>query len=122
DLPFIPPEIRNGDDEISAAERGALPTLLTRDDMRGDLHMHSVWSDGHDSIEMMVRACRTLGYEYIAITDHSPASGLSHRLTVKNFSKQAEEIAELRERYTDITILHGCEADILPEGGLDFPD
>jgi DNA polymerase (family 10) len=122
DLPLIPPEIRNGDDEIAAADRGDLPRLLTENDIRGDLHMHSVWSDGRDAIETMVSTCRDLGYEYMAITDHSPASGLSQSLTVQNVRRQAEEVEQLRERFPDITILHGCEVDILPEGRLDFPD
>ncbi len=122
DLPFIPPEIRNGDDEIAAAERGTLPALLTGDDIRGDFHMHSVWSDGRDSIETMVRACRDLGYEYIAITDHSPASGTARSLSVQTVKRQADEIAAVRERVSGITILHGCEVDILPKGHLDFPD
>jgi DNA polymerase (family 10) len=121
-LPFIPPEIRDGDGEIGAAEQGALPRLLTREDIRGDLHMHSVWSDGRDSIETMVAACRDLGYEYIAITDHSPASGVARSLTARNVKRQAEEIAGVRERFPEITILHGCEVDILPEGRLDFHD
>ena len=85
--------------------------------------MHSVWSDGRDSIETMVRTCRDLGYEYVAITDHSPRfGGLTQTLTVQNVRRQAEEIAALRERFPDIAILHGCEVDILPEGRLDFPD
>jgi DNA polymerase (family 10) len=121
-LPFIPPEIRNGDDEIALASRGALPALVTRDDIRGDLHMHSTWSDGRDSIDQMVDACRDLGYEYIAITDHSPHSAAARNLTVDGVRKQAEEIARARERFPDITILHGCEVDILPDGRLDFPD
>jgi DNA polymerase (family 10) len=121
-LPLIPPEIRNGEGEIAAAEHGALPPLVTREDIRGDLHMHSVWSDGRDSIETMVGACRDLGYEYIAITDHSPASGVARSLTAKNVKRQAEEIAGVRERFPDIAILHGCEVDILPGGRLDFQD
>jgi DNA polymerase (family X) len=122
DLPLIPAEIRNGDDEIAAAGRGALPRLLTEKDIRGDLHMHSVWSDGRDTIETMVSTCRDLGYEYVAITDHSPSSGCTQTLTVQNVQRQAEEVEQLRERFPDIAILHGCEVDILPEGRLDFPD
>jgi DNA polymerase (family 10) len=121
-LPFIPPEIRNGDDELRAARDGTLPRLVSRDDIRGDLHMHSSWSDGRDSIEAMVGACRDLGYEYIAITDHSPRSAASRNLAVDGVKRQAEEIAGLRERYSDISILHGCEVDILPDGRLDFAD
>jgi DNA polymerase (family 10) len=121
-LPFIPPEIRNGDDEIRAARDGELPRLVSRADLRGDLHMHTSWSDGRDSVEMMVGACHELGYDYIAITDHSPRSMASRTLTVDGVARQRDEIAAARERYPDITILHGCEVDILPDGRLDFPD
>jgi DNA polymerase (family 10) len=121
-LPLIPPEIREGGEEIVAAERGALPSLLTLENIRGDLHMHSRWSDGHESIAAMVEACRALKYEYVAITDHSPHSGAPRSLTVQAVARQADEIAALRERLPDITILHGCEVDILPDGRLDFAD
>jgi DNA polymerase (family X) len=121
-LPFIPPEIRNGDEEIAAARGGALPALVSRSDVRGDLHMHSTWSDGRDSIEVMVDTCRSLGYEYMAITDHSPHSAATRNLSVDGVERQAEEIADLRARYPDIAILHGCEADILEDGSIDFPD
>jgi DNA polymerase (family 10) len=121
-LPFITPEIRNGDDEVAIASRGELPALVERRHIRGDLHMHSTWSDGRDPIEAMVLACRGLGYEYMAITDHSPHSAAVRNLTADGVRKQADEIAELRETYPDITILHGCEVDILPDGRLDFPD
>jgi DNA polymerase (family 10) len=121
-LPFIPPEIRHGDDEVAAAARGELPRLLSASDIRGDLHMHSTWSDGRDAIEAMVDACRVLGYEYMAITDHSEHSAAIRNLTADGVRRQADEIAVLRERYGDITILHGCEVDILPDGRLDFPD
>ena len=121
-LPFIPPEIRNGDEEIERARRGDLPALVSRDEIRGDLHMHSLWSDGHDPIEAMVEGCRALGYEYMAMTDHSQHSAAARNLTLDGVKKQADEIAQLRERFPDITILHGCEVDILPDGKLDFPD
>jgi DNA polymerase (family 10) len=121
-LTFIPPEIRNGEDEIELASRGALPTLVTRRDIRGDLHMHSVWSDGRDPIAAMVEECRALGYEYMAITDHSPHSAASRNLTVDTVKQQADEVARLRDAYPGIAILHGCEVDILPDGRLDFPD
>jgi DNA polymerase (family 10) len=121
-LPFIPPEIRNGEDEIEVATRGALPSLVSRADIRGDLHMHSVWSDGRDPIEAMVATCQALGYEYMAITDHSPHSAAARNLTVDGIKRQAEEIASLREQYPGIAILHGCEVDIRPDGRLDLPD
>jgi DNA polymerase (family 10) len=121
-LPVIPAEIRNGEEEIELASRGTLPALVSRADIRGDLHMHSTWSDGRDSVEAMVTECLALGYEYIAITDHSQHSAASRNLTLDGVTRQAEEIARLREQYPSISILHGCEVDILPDGRLDFPD
>jgi DNA polymerase (family 10) len=121
-LPFIPPEIREGNDEIPAAEGSRLPRLVADGDIRGDLHVHSDWSDGSDTIEAMVQTARTLGYEYIAITDHSPHAGATRTLSLESISRQATEIEALRSRFPDITILHGCEVDILPGGRLDFPD
>jgi DNA polymerase (family 10) len=84
--------------------------------------MHTTWSDGRDSIDAMVEACRALGYQYVAITDHSPHSAATRNLSIDGVKRQAEEIATARDRYPDITILHGCEVDILPDGRLDFPD
>jgi DNA polymerase (family 10) len=121
-LPCIPPEIRNGDEEIVRAARGDLPTLVALRDIRGDLHMHSLWSDGRDPIDAMVQGCRALGYEYMAITDHSPHSAAARNLTADGVRKQADEIAHLREQHPDIAILHGCEVDILADGRLDFPE
>jgi len=122
DLPCIPAEIRNGEDELAAARGGTLPTLVSRGDIRGDLHMHTQWSDGRDATEAMVEMCVSLGYAYLAITDHSPHSRASRNLSVDGVRRQADEIAALRERYPQITILHGCEADILSDGRLDFND
>ena len=121
-LPCIPPEIREGGEEIALASRGELPALVARADIRGDLHMHSLWSDGRDPIDTMVQGCVALGYEYMAITDHSPSSAAIRNLTVDGVNKQADEIARLRDRYPAIAILHGCEVDILPDGRLDFAD
>ena len=122
ELPFIPPELRNGEDELDLARRNQLPSLVTASDIRGDLHMHSYWSDGRDSIEAMVQGCIALGYDYLALTDHSPRSAASRNLSVDDVARQADEIAALRERYPQIDILHGCEVDILPDGRLDFTD
>jgi DNA polymerase (family 10) len=122
ELAFVPPEIRHGDTEVEAARAGTLPALISHDDIRGDLHMHSTWSDGHDSIEQMVLGCRELGYEYCAMTDHSPHAASSRKLSVDDVKRQADEIAGVRERVSGITILHGCEVDILPDGRLDLPD
>jgi DNA polymerase (family 10) len=99
-----------------------LPALVRREDIRGDLHLHSMWSDGRDSIAAMVETCRALGYQYMAITDHSPHSAASRNLTSDGVNKQAEEIVALREQHPDIAILHGCEVDIMADGRLDFPD
>jgi DNA polymerase (family 10) len=122
DLLWIPPEIRTGDDELAAAEAGTLPTLISRADIRGDLHMHTKYSDGRDTVEAMVQTAVALGYEYLAITDHSPHSAASRNLSVEDVRRQADEIASVRERYPQITILHGCEVDILRDGRLDFTE
>jgi len=121
-LPFIPPELREGLDEIDAAARGALPTLISRADIRGDLHMHSTWSDGRDSIQHMVLAAKQLGYEYVAITDHSERSYASRKLLALEIPIQREEIDMLRSRISGIEILHGIEVEIMPDGSLDFDD
>jgi DNA polymerase (family 10) len=121
-LPWIAPEIRNGDDEVRMAVEGRLPALVRRADIRGDLHMHTEWSDGRDTTEAMVQACVALGYEYMAITDHSPKAASSRTLSTDAVKRQADEIAGLRERYPQITILHGCEVDILIDGTLDFTE
>jgi DNA polymerase (family 10) len=122
DLHWVPAEVRNGNIELRAAETGVIPALIGRRDIRGDLHMHSTYSDGRDEMEAMVQACVALGYEYMAITDHSPHAAASRNLTPDGVRRQADEIAALRERYPQIAILHGCEVDILPDGRLDFND
>jgi DNA polymerase (family 10) len=81
-----------------------------------------MWSDGRDAIEGMVAACHSLGYEYLAITDHSPHSASGRNLSIDGVKRQGDEIAALREQHPDIAILHGCEVDILSDGRLDFPD
>ncbi len=122
DLPFIAPELRAGNEELTAAEHGTLPKLIAEVDVRGDLHMHTTWSDGSDTIERMVLAARQLGYEYVAITDHSQRAWSSHKLSVDDVPRQREEIASLRKTIPGIEILHGIEVDILPDGELDFED
>jgi DNA polymerase (family X) len=121
-LAFVPPELRQGTGEIAAASAGTLPHLVEAGDLRGDLHMHTNWSDGRDGIEAMIRGGLALGYEYIAITDHSPSCGASRVLSQERLRQQAEAIARLRPRYPGLAILHGAEVDILPDGRLDFPD
>jgi DNA polymerase (family 10) len=122
ELAVVPAEIRGSGEELAAARSGTLPALVARADIRGDLHMHTEWSDGRDSVQAMVEAAVALGYEYVAITDHSQHSAAARNLTVDGVARQAEEIAAVRERYPQIRILHGCEVDILPDGRLDFED
>jgi DNA polymerase (family 10) len=121
-LPFIPPELREGEGEIAAAERFELPSLVTERDIRGDLHMHSTWSDGRDSIETMVFAAQQLGYEYVAITDHSERSLASRKMAGADIPRQRREVAKVRDRVQGIEILHGIEVDIMHDGSLDFGD
>lgn len=121
-LPGIPPELREGENEIAAAERGGIPRLISRSDIRGDLHMHSTWSDGRDTIDQMVFASQRLGYEYVAITDHSERSLASRQLAAKDIARQRAEINKVRSRIRRLEILHGIEVDIMPDGSLDFDD
>jgi DNA polymerase (family 10) len=122
ELPFIAPELRNDGDEIAAAERGELPDLLAEEHIRGDLHTHSTWSDGRNTIADMVSAGKQLGYEYLAITDHSERAWSSRKLAAADVCRQREEIETLRSRVRGIEILHGIEVDIMPDGSLDFTD
>ena len=122
DLPFIPPELRSGDGEIAAADRGELPRLLSESDIRGDLHMHSTWSDGRNTIADMVSASKQIGYEYVAITDHSERAWSSRKLAAEDVPRQREEIEALRGRMRGIDVLHGIEVDIMHDGSLDFDD
>ena len=122
DLPFIPPELRAGGDEIDSAERNALPGLVLERHIRGDLHTHTTWSDGRDIAETIALAARQLGYEYVAITDHSQRAWSSRKLALEEVPQQREEIESLRRKLTGIDILHGIEVDILGDGSLDFED
>ncbi|MDQ1001274.1 DNA polymerase (family 10) [Neobacillus niacini] len=121
DLPFIPPEVREDGKEVEEfpAYEGELIELS---DIKGDLHMHSTWSDGAHTIEEMVEACREKGYKYMAITDHSQYLKVANGLTRERLLKQKEEIKKLNEKYDDILILSGVEMDILPDGTLDYED
>lgn len=122
DLPYIPPELREDRGEIEAARNGELPDLITLDDLRGNLHTHTVASDGHDSLEDMVDAAREHGFEYLAITDHSPNVAITQGLDIDRLKAQMDQIAELNDRHDNITLLRGIEVDILEDGTLDLPD
>jgi DNA polymerase (family 10) len=115
-IPFCPPELRE------APFRGEPPALLTEEDIRGDLHCHTTWSDGRASVEEMARAARDRGYDYVAICDHTPAVGAVKGLTADDVRRQAEEIAAANEKLAPFRVLRGIECDILPDGRLDLPD
>jgi DNA polymerase (family 10) len=121
-LPWIPPEMRETGEEVDVAEAGRLPETVRVEDIRGDLHMHSDWSDGRDSVEAMIGAAEALGYEYVAITDHSVTSGIARGLDVERLARQRDAIEDVQASHPGITILRGSEVDILPDGSLDFPD
>ncbi|MBA2263118.1 MAG: DNA polymerase/3'-5' exonuclease PolX [Chloroflexi bacterium] len=121
-LPWIPPEIREGDGEITAALAGKLPSLVTADDVRGDTHTHSNWTDGVDSIETMARAARDLGHEYIVLTDHSPSLGIARGLTPERVAEQRDEIARVNAELAPFRVLHGTELEIRADATLDYPD
>ncbi|MBU0759639.1 MAG: DNA polymerase/3'-5' exonuclease PolX [Candidatus Omnitrophica bacterium] len=121
-LDYITPELREDRGEIEAAGKKRLPKLVELKDIKGDLHAHSTWSDGGSSIEEVVLKARKLGYEYIAITDHSQGLKIAGGLNDKELDIKKKEIDRLRKKYSDIKILFGAEVDIDSEGNLDYPD
>jgi DNA polymerase (family 10) len=121
-LDLIPPEIREGSGEIAAARAHKLPNLITMTDIRGDLHVHTEWSDGTLPIEDMVDAARGRGYEYVCITDHSGGIGVAGGLSVERILEQIEVVHEVARASWDIHVLAGSEVDIKRDGSLDFPD
>lgn len=122
DLAYIPPELRQGTGEIKAARTRKLPTLIAQSDIRGELHMHSNWSDGALPIEEMVAAAQALGYEYVAVTDHSGGIGVANGLHPERLLEQLEVLRRLDRTTPGIKILAGSEVDIRRDGTLDFPD
>lgn len=121
-LPWIPAELREDKGKIEAAREGYLPQLVEPADYRGDLHVHSDWSDGTAGVEKMVEAAIELGYEFIAITDHSRSLKIARGLSLERLSEQRAYIASLQSTYQNIKILSGIEADILDDGSVDAPD
>jgi DNA polymerase (family X) len=115
-IPWIPPELRE------APFKGEPPPLLELEDIRGDLHSHTTWSDGRASVEEMGRAALERGYEYLAICDHTPAVGAVQGLTPEDVRRQADEIAAANQVLAPFRVLRGIECDILPDGQLDLPD
>jgi len=122
DLDYIPPVLREDRGEIAAAAAHSLPTLVTLSDLRGDLHMHTTWSDGRNSVVEMVDACVARGYEYLAITDHSGSLALQQGLDEEKLARQHAELDEVLAGRDDITVLRGMEVDILKDGTLDLSD
>jgi DNA polymerase (family 10) len=121
-LPWIPPELREHRGEIAAAERGELPHLVSLEDIRGDLQMHSDWSDGKNTIEEMLEACVARGYEYFALTDHSQALAMTGGLDAEKLARQLDEIARIADRHQEIRFLRSMEVDVLSDGSLDMDD
>lgn len=121
-LDYIPPELREDCGEIEAARAGELPELLSAEDLKGDLHTHSTWSDGASTIRQMADKAASLGYEYIAMTDHSPSSRIANGLSVKRLWQKKEEVEKINSEGGAIRVLMGSEVDILPDGSLDYPD
>jgi len=119
-LPYVPPELREDRGEIEAARAGRLPRLVELGDLKGDLHCHSRWTDGHHSIREMALAAKARGLEYLAITDHSRRIAAVHGLDPSRLREQIDEIG--RTEVAGITLLKGIEVDILEDGTLDLPD
>ena len=122
-LQYVPPELREDSGEIEAARERRLPRLITRADIVADLHMHSTWSDGKNTIREMVEACITRSHQYMVITDHSRSLGIANGLSIERLLAQAEEVRRLNDEIGDaIQILAGTEMDIKADGSLDYPD
>jgi DNA polymerase (family 10) len=121
-LQYIPPEMREDQGEIEAALAGRLPTLVGEGDIKGDLHIHSDWSDGIATITQMVQAAKSKGYDYIVITDHSKSLKIAGGLSDKERREQIAEIRKLDKKIKGIKILAGAEVDILDDGSLDYSD
>jgi DNA polymerase (family X) len=122
DLPYIEPELRENDGEIEAARDKRLPTLVTRDDIRGDLHCHTKASDGKYTLEEMAQAAKERGYDYLAITEHSRRLTVARGLDEKRLRQQIRDIDTLNEKLSGIRVLKGIECDILEDGSLDLDD
>ena len=121
-MPWIAPELRKGDGEIEAALAGTLPELVSHADVRGDTHTHSDWSDGVDSIEVMARAARDLGHEYMVLTDHSPSLGVARGLIPARVEEQRAEITRINVELAPFRVLHGTELEVRADASLDYPD
>lgn len=121
-MQFIPPELREGADEVSRARKGTLPELVTRQDIRGDLHAHTSGSDGSDSVEEMAESAQELRYEYLGITDHTPSLKIANGQSIDDLRAQIRQIDTFNARLNGFRVLKSAEVDILADGSLDLPD
>ncbi len=121
-LPYIEPELRTNTGEIEAALKNGLPKLINYNDIKGDIHCHSDWSDGRETIEQVAKAAKRFGYQYIAITDHAGFLKISHALDEKQLLKQMAEIDRINKRLSGIKIIKGTEVDIKADGSLAIKD
>lgn len=121
-LPCYPPELREDRGEFEVTDVKAFEKLVTVEDIRGDLHMHTTASDGVNTLEEMAAAAKARGYEYIAVCDHSKSSVIANGLSLERMEQQIKDIHAARRRIKDIEILVGCECDILPDGSMDYPN
>ena len=122
EMEWVPPELREDGGEVQAAAERCLPQLVTVDDVRGDTHTHSDWTDGVDSMEAMARAARALGREWMVLTDHSPSLGITRGLSRQRVAEQGAEITRLNAELAPFRILHGTEMEIRSDASLDYPD
>ena len=121
-LSYITPELREDGGEIELAQKARLPHLVELKNIKGDLHTHSTWSDGENSIEEMVQAAMKLGYSYLAITDHSQSLKIANGLTPAELKKKKKEIDKINKKINNFRILYGTEVDIDSQGKIDYPD
>jgi DNA polymerase (family 10) len=122
DMAYVEPELREDSGEIELARRFNLPALIELKDLKGDLHVHSNWSDGRNSIQEMADACKKIGYSYVAITDHSSSLKVAGGLSIAELKKKKQEIDKVNKNLKDFRVLYGTEADIDSEGNIDYRD
>jgi DNA polymerase (family 10) len=122
DLSFIPPELREGQGEVRAAQQRQLPRLVERNDLRGFLHCHTSYSDGTTTVEELALACQAAGYDYLGVTDHSQAAAYAGGLQPDDLARQGDEIEEVNSRLSGFRVLKGVEADILQDGQIDYEE